>query len=60
MTKYVGKSFKIKESQEVFLKRKLRELRRAAPEGREREITETKILQGLLDFWMESEASNRA
>jgi hypothetical protein len=58
MTDLVPKSFKITRAQEAFLKRKRKELRKAAPPGREKDITESKIVQGLLSFWMESEAGN--
>ena len=60
MSRLVSKSFKITEAQEAFLKRKLKELRKSAPPGRERDITESRIMQGLLDFWMESDAGNSA
>jgi hypothetical protein len=58
MSRLVSKSFKITEAQEAFLKRKLKELRKSASPGRERDITESRIVQGLLDFWMESESGN--
>lgn len=42
----------ISEGQDAFLKRKVEELRRKAPAGREDEITESTVLQGLLHVWM--------
>lgn len=38
--------------QDAFLKRKVVELRQKAPPGREDEITESTVLQGLLNLWM--------
>lgn len=38
--------------QDAFLKRKVAELRRKAPAGRQDEITESTVLQGLINLWM--------
>lgn len=38
--------------QAAFLKRKVEELRRRAPPDRKNEVTESAVIQGLLNLWM--------
>jgi hypothetical protein len=49
----------ITQQQDGFLKRKAEELRRVLPPGEEDKATESRILQGLLDFWMAFEARRK-
>lgn len=53
------KSYTIKKSQDDFIKRKVAELRRQVPPGEEKNVTESKVIQGLIDFWMAFEVRRK-
>ena len=53
------KTIKITEAQDRFLKRKVASLRRMMPPGEEGNVNESKVFQGLLDFWMAFEARRK-
>lgn len=46
------KSVALFKRQDDFIKRKVVELRRLVPPGEEGKITESGVIQGLIDFWM--------
>ena len=46
-------------SQDAFIKRKKEELKRLLPADEQDKITESGIIQGLIDFWMKVEGSRK-
>lgn len=46
--------------QAAFLKRKVAELKRRAPRNRKDEVTESTVIQGLLNFWMAVEKEKKS
>lgn len=46
------KTVELTAAQDAFIKRKKVELQRLAPSGDEDCITESGVIQGLIDFWM--------
>mgnify|MGYP003640077028 CR=1 FL=1 len=53
------KNLTIRDSQDAFLKRKVGELKRLVPPGDEGSVTESRVIQGLLDFWIAFEARRK-
>jgi len=46
------KTVSLKPHQDAFIKRKVEELKRVVPPGDEYLVTESGLIQGLIDFWM--------
>lgn len=53
------KTYTILEKQDDFIKRKVGELKRLVPPGEEGKVTESTVIQGLIDFWMAFEARRK-
>ena len=56
MAEFKRKGFRVTAQQDVFLKRKVKELRRRMPRGEESLVSESSVIQGLIDLWMTEEA----
>ena len=53
------KTVELRPAQDAFIKRKKEELRKLAPPGEEEKITESGVIQGLIDFWMAIDAQRK-
>jgi hypothetical protein len=53
------KTVELTSAQDTFIKRKKRELQKLAPPGEEDSITESGVIQGLIDFWMALDAERK-
>ena len=60
MAQLKKKTFEISPAQDAFLKRKKEEIRRLVPEGQEDRVTESTVIQGLIDMWMALDARKDA
>lgn len=47
-------------SQDDFIKRKVAEIKKLVPHGTEDSVTESGVIQGLIDFWMAFDARKPA
>ena len=53
------KTVQLKTHQDAFIKRKTAELKRLVPPGEEDLVTESGVIQGLIDFWMAYDARRK-
>lgn len=53
------KTVELTAAQDAFIKRKKRELQKLTPPGEEDRITESGVIQGLVDFWMALDAQRK-
>ena len=53
------KTYTLRKRQDDFVKRKVDELKRRMPPGEENRVTESGVIQGLIDFWMAFEAKRK-
>jgi hypothetical protein len=53
------KTVNLKPHQDAFIKRKAAELKRLVPPGDEDLVTESGVIQGLIDFWMAYDARRK-
>jgi hypothetical protein len=53
------KTVNITFGQDAFLKRKTEDIRKMMPPGEEGRVTESTVLQGLLNFWMAVDSGDR-
>ena len=53
------KTITILENQDRFIKRKVAEIRRLMPPGEEGKVSESSVVQGIIDFWMAFEARRK-
>lgn len=53
------KTVELQLKHDAFIKRKKDELRKLAPPGEEDKITESGLIQGLIDFWMAVDAQRK-
>ena len=53
------KTVQLKTHQDAFIKRKTAELKRLVPAGEEDLVTESGVIQGLIDFWMAYDARRK-
>jgi len=53
------KTVTLRLNQDDFIKRKVKEIQRLVPPGEEDKVTESVVIQGLIDFWMAHEARKK-
>jgi hypothetical protein len=57
--KLIPKAWRITPEQDAFIKRKVKEIRRQVPDGGPRQVNESAVVQGLIDYWMAVDAGRK-